>query len=245
MATHVLDPAWIGVEGIFGGYVLAVAVAAVDTRAFPGYRPQSVTLAFVSTLQPGDVEIVAEPLHAGRSTGSVRIALVQDGRLRAHGIGSLVRQDHAPVWETPCAPLATRPEHTDPYVASYGKLPYLDQLDLHGVGRDSMSGGATAWVRTRGEAGDGLSSHARLALYLDVMPPGMFAAEPRPRFVPSLELTAHFSPRAAFAGREDEWFSVCNRTVWASEAFCVDECELRDHEGHLVAQLRQGRQVRG
>jgi acyl-CoA thioesterase len=244
MAVRNIDPGWSGMDGTFGGYVLA---AAVDGVALPGYRPQSVTLAFISTVHPGEVDVRVEPLHRGRSTASVRVELHQGGRLRAHGLGSLVRAEPAdettPRWEPPPAPVRPGPDDVTAYEPTFGRLPYLDQLDLRGVGEDSLDDGATAWVRVKGHVADDLSPHAVLALYLDVMPPGVFSADPPPTFVPSLELTAHYSPRASSA-TPGSWCSVNNRTSWVAPGYCVDECELRDREGHVVAQLRQGRQVR-
>jgi acyl-CoA thioesterase len=244
VAVRQIDPGWSGMDGTFGGYVLATAV---DGVALPGYRPQSVTLAFVSTVHPGEVDVRVEELHRGRSTASLRIELHQGGRLRAHGLGSLVRAEPpgetAPRWESPANPVQPGPEDVTAYAPAFGRLPYLDQLDLRGVGQDSLADGATAWVRVDGPVADDLGPYAVLALYLDVMPPGVFSADPPPSFVPSLELTAHFSPRAGTATPRD-WYSVNNRTSWVAPGYCVDECALRDHEGHLVAQLRQGRQVR-
>jgi hypothetical protein len=52
---------------------------------------------------------------------------------------------------------------------------------------------------------------------------------------------------AAPDGRERPgtgWLHVTNRTLWASDGFCVDESTLHDRDGRPLAQLRQGRAVR-
>jgi acyl-CoA thioesterase len=228
-------------DGIFGGYVMATAV---DVVRLGGFRPQSVSLAFVSTLRAGDVDVVVDPLHRGRSSASLRIELHQGGRLRAHGTGSLVRTDADPVWEPAPEPQAEGPDDWPPYDPPHRELAYLDRLDVRGIATGSLSDGVRAWVRTRGDAGAELSSAARLALYLDVLPPGLFLAEPRPAFVPSLDLTVHFSSRVQRDDGPGSWSLVSNRTVWSSDQYCVDEATVNDREGHLVAMLRQGRQVR-
>ena len=72
----------------------------------------------------------------------------------------------------------------------------------------------------------------------------MFALDRPPRFVPSIEFSAHFSPRAVLATDPCQWFLLNNRTVWSAPDYCVDESVLHDVEGHVVAQVRQGRAVR-
>jgi hypothetical protein len=245
MERRHVDDGWGGVAGLFGGVVMA---AAVDIARLTGFRPQSVTLAFVSTLRAGDLDAVALPVHEGRSSASLRLELHQDGRLRAHGIASMVRIDESPTWEysdaAPDTVQDTGPDDAPPYVPRHRPLAYLDRLDVRADGPDSLGDGTGAWVRARAGAADGLSPFARLALYLDVLPPGLFATDPQPAFVPSLELTAHFSPRAQQAGRADAWTRVHHRTLWASDSYCVDESVLQDVAGRPVAMQRQGRHVR-
>lgn len=236
-----LDAGWNGLDGIVGGYVLAVAV---DHARLDGFRPQSVTMAFVSTVRAGDCEVVVDELHTGRSSASLRLELSQEGRLRAHGLASMVRHDGDPIWEPPPAPVDRDPVCTPPWEPPHLRLPYLDHFEVRSLGVGSVAGGERVWMRTRTDDVDDLTPHARLVLHLDVLPPGLFSAPGPPSFVPSLEMTAHFSPRAASAGAPGEWLVAANRTVWSSGGYCVDEGTLHTREGHLVAQLRQGRQVR-
>jgi len=242
VTTRRLGPTWVGMEGIFGGYVLA---AAVDAAVLEGYRPLSVTLGFVSTVQPGEVDMQVEEVHRGRSTASLRIVMVQDGRLRAHCVVSMVRAGGEPCWEPQVDPTQWgTPEQSPVLVPNHRPLPYMDNLDLRRIGVDTMADGAAAWVCATTESGVELNPYARIALYLDVLPPGLFSLESRPTFIPSLEMTAHFSTRAALASAPEEWFAVRNKTMWSSKEYCVDECTLHNRAGTLVAQLRQGRAVR-
>jgi hypothetical protein len=239
----VLDPGWTGVEGVFGGHLLGVAV---DAARRPGYRVQALSLSFVSSVHPGPVEVSTEPVHQGRSTATVRLSLSQTGRVRVHGLASLVRAlvsaEPAQRWEAEPAPVRPGPEAAPPHVAAYGPLAYLDRLEVRSAGAASLADGTTLWVRAVDPAASGLMAPGLLASYLDVAPPGLFAAHPPPRFVPSLDLTVHLSSRVEHAD-VGEWFSVHNRTLW-SDTFGVDDCELRDVGGHLLALLRQGRQAR-
>lgn len=233
-------PEWLGMEAVFGGSVLA---AVVDTATLDGLHPQSLNAAFVSSVHPGRAEISTEVLHRGRSTASMRLALVQGDRLRVHASASLVPRDRELVWDPPTDPGPWGdPEASPPLVPRHRPLPYAEHLDLRRVGQDTLEDGATAWVRMR--ESDGLGPHGRAALLLDVLPPGLFAREPAPGFVPSIDFSVHFSPRAALAIDPGAWFLVNNRTVWSAVDYCVDQSVLHDRDGHLLAQVRQGRAVR-
>jgi acyl-CoA thioesterase len=75
-----------------------------------------------------------------------------------------------------------------------------------------------------------------------VLPPGLFALDEPPAFVPTIDFTVHFAPRLGDVARG--WHHVGNRTVWATRDYCVDESTLHDREGRLLAQIRQGRTIR-
>ena len=50
---------WLGMEGIFGGFVLGRVVDAAD--ALDGFSPQAVTTHFVGAIRPGEVEPSPRP----------------------------------------------------------------------------------------------------------------------------------------------------------------------------------------
>lgn len=66
-----LDPAW-DIWGPAGGYIAAIALAAVRTRADDGHRPLTLTGQFVSVAKPGDVD--------------VRVTLVKGGGSALHAV---------------------------------------------------------------------------------------------------------------------------------------------------------------
>ena len=55
---------WLGMDGIFGDFVLGRVVDAAD--ALDGFSPQAVTTHFVGAIRPGEVELVTETVHRGR-----------------------------------------------------------------------------------------------------------------------------------------------------------------------------------
>jgi acyl-CoA thioesterase len=107
-----------------------------------------------------------------------------------------------------------------------------------------LTGTTSAWVRFREPPGSvGVNTtEGVLVTLLDVMPPGLFAAEPKPWFVPTLSFSAHF-------GQIDDldvgdWMFVTHSTAWATSSLCVDESSVWDQAGQLRAQSRQVRSVR-
>ena len=132
------------------------------------------------------------------------------------------------------------PETLPTYVARHRPLPYSDHLDVRACAPHTLEDGASAWVRML-RAPDRMGPHGVASILLDVLPPGLFARDEPPFFVPTIDFTVHFSPQLAEADLATGWLHVANRTLWASDGFCVDESTLH---GRPLAQIRQGRAVR-
>lgn len=243
MASTSFESHWLGVKGIFGGYVLGRIVDEADW--VDGFRPQALSLTFFSAVQPGAVKMSVETLHRGRSTVSLRLELSQGGRVRVHAIASLVPIGQVVTWSRRADPTTWGdPESAPVLVSPHRTLSYGDHLDVRKVGVDTLEAGAMAWVRmTAAPAEHGnLGPHGIASVLLDVLPPGLFALAEPPAFVPTVDFTVHFS--TCLAGLQDDWFLVRNRTVWATRDFCVDESELHARDGRVLAQVRQGRAIR-
>lgn len=239
MTARPFDPAWLGVEGVFGGFVLGRVVEAAG--AGDGFVPQSVTVHFVSLVREGEADLRVETLHRGRATVSRRIELRQDGRLRAHGLASLVPAAQEPLWEPDVDTGPWRSPDTWPAPDPDPRLPFSALFDVRVVGDWSLDGGSAAWVRLRRDVA--LGPHAVAAVLLDLLPPGLLTTERPAVFVPTVDFTVHFVP-CLDAAVASSWVVVTNRTVWAAHDVCVDESALYTAGGRLLAQLRQGRTVR-
>lgn len=236
---------WLGVEGIFGGFVLGRVVDAAD--ALDGFSPQAVTTHFVGAIRPGEVDLVTETVHRGRTTASLRIDLRQNGRTRVHAIASLVPTEQRITWRhTEDAARWGDPETLPAFVARHQPLPYADHLDVRACAPHTLPDGASAWVRLARppDEGEKMGPHGVASIFLDVLPPGLFALDEPPFFVPTIDFTGHFAPAVATADFVTGWHHVSNRTLWTSGGFCVDESTLHDREGHPLAQIRQGRAIR-
>jgi acyl-CoA thioesterase len=236
-----LDERWGGVDGMFGGHVFStIADAAAEESE---HRLAAMTLCFMSGVQPGEVDLQLTSLHAGRRTATCRFELVQADRLCVHGVtehatptGGLqhVRQVRPPA--RPVAPVAM-PEGLE-------SLEFRRRFDTLLVADPDLEGCNGAWIRFRDPPHSvGVRTPAGiLATLLDVMPPGLFTREPKPRFVPTLSFTAHFGPLDELD--PGAWLYLTHATAWATDTLCVDESTVWTAEGRLLAQGRQTRSVR-
>jgi acyl-CoA thioesterase len=232
------DPRWVGIKGVFGGFVLGRMVDAAD--AVGGFSPQAVTIHFLAAVQPKDAELTAETLHRGRATVSRRIELRQDGRLLVHAVASLVPSTQEFLWW----PAVDPAPWGDPEVCAdagwHHPLPYQALVEVRPLGPGTLAEGAAAWVRLCQPVP--LGPHGVASVFLDLLPPGLFALDEPPYFVPTIDFTVHFAP--VLGDVVDGWHLVTNRTVWATRDVCVDESAVYDRAGRLLAQMRQGRAIR-
>jgi acyl-CoA thioesterase len=239
----VFEPAWLGMDGVFGGFALGRVVDEADV--VEGFAPQAVTAHFVSAVRAGPVDVAVTPVHRGRATASVRMEMRQEGRARVHAVASLVPcgggGDFLFAGTADTAPWG-EPEECPPYVPRYRPLAYDEHLEVRTVGAATLAGGARAWVRLARPRTVPLRPRGVAALLLDVLPPGLFALDDPPFFVPTIDFTVHFAP--GMGDIAADWHLVTNRTLWATRDYCVDESTLHDRTGRPLAQIRQGRAIR-
>lgn len=243
MTETSFEARWLGMEGIFGGFVLGRIVDFADQ--IEGFKPQAVTIHFVSAVHPGDVQMTSEIVHQGRATASVRVELRQRDRVRVHAVASLVQAAQELTWNRAVDTSGWgTPEETPVYVPSHKKMSYGEHLDIRRVGEGTLEGGTACWVRMlTPPASHGLvGPHGVASVFLDALPPGLFSLEKHPVFVPTIDFTVHFAPD--LGDIEHQWHYVTNHTVWTSRHFCVDESTLYDRGGRVLAQVRQGRHIR-
>lgn len=232
---------WRGKDGIYGGKVVACLAESVQADpAVTGLRLASMWVEFSGTVLPGQVELVTEVIHRGRSTATVRGALVQ-GKQRASAVAKLV----ASGGESLVAPrqLGTLPlpEALDDFVAPWGELAYDPKFQIR-VARQSVDDGiitTRAWVRLQPDTE--LGQGGAEAALLDLLPPGLFLADPAPTYVPTIDFALHLNPNAAVTPGEWLWGEM--RTEWADEEFCADTGTLYRADGTFVARGTQTRRV--
>jgi len=237
------DRRWGGVDGLYGGYVVGLLV---DTAvAASSYRLASLSANFVSRVSGDEVRIGLERAHSGRSTELLRLGLQQGGRDRVFATAELLRlpadEPTPTTWVRPSDP---RGPHDRPGDLGRARQPFDDLIELRRTPPLGMASETSSWARLRPMIGDsGLrSAEAVLVALLDTPTPALFGSADPPDFVPSIDFTVHFAPRAGWM--PSEWVRLDHVTGWATRHHCCDEVTAWTVEGRLLASVRQTRGVR-
>ncbi len=256
--TAHLDAGWVVGGGVNGGYVLAVAAAALraEVAAAGHLDPVSTSGYYLSPSVPGPATVRTRVLRTGgrRSTVAATLSQEQDGvpvdRLTvlavlgsveaggapgADAAAEVVRREPAPVDLPPVEECLSASDAPDG-----GRLapPLMQRLDLRldpayagwAVGRPSRAGVVQGWMRLADRRPPDPWS---LLVVVDALPPVSFDLG-LPGWAPTVELTVHVRQRPV-----DGWLRVRHATRTVAGGSFEEDCEVWDEAGHLVAQSRQ------
>lgn len=234
---------WRGLDGIYGGYVLARVVEAV--QVIDGFAPMSVSIQFTGAVRDVESDWKVEILHHGGSTGAVGVELVQ-GHPRLTAIGKLGAGSTERILDFPIDLSQTPPpELLDRYRFAHADMAYEAFLDHRLIDDpiESRRRQTNAWIRFDESVHQApeLGRYGLAAIFLDAQPPGLFHWEQSPVYVPTVDFTIHFAPDVDVD--RHGWHFVTQRTMWATRDFCVEESYLYDSAGVFIAQVRQTRRV--
>lgn len=231
-----------GAGVLHGGWLLETVVsAALEQTSHP--HPLAVSAQFVARAEIAPAEIEVERVREGRSVGSLRARLVQEGRAKVDVLlsaGTLPGTEIAPYRVDAQPPQLPPPDQcvrneTPEGVPRNGIIEQLDvRLDpsTAGFARGEPGGGTEvrAWVRTTsGREPDPLL----LLTVADALPPVTFELG-LPGWVPTVELTVHLRTVPA-----PGWLRCVQRATVMHGGWLDEECQVWDSAGRLVAQARQ------
>ena len=238
-ATH-LTSSWNIGENPNGGYLLAPLQRAMASAA--GHPdPLSVTTHY---LRPGTGDeaatIEVEPVRVGRSIGTVRGRLAQQGKARLESIAAFTDlSDPESVVELNIEPASIPPpdECVSRNTLEQGvALPIMDRLDVrvhpdHAEAGTGRSPEMTGWIRFTDERT--VDAHT-LTLFADAFPPPLFSMVGYIGWVPTIELTVHVRRRPV-----NGWIRGHFTTTDIAGNRTIEDGLLWDESGALVAQSRQ------
>ena len=238
-----LPDTWAYGPGVLhGGWLLeTVTAAAMEHTTHP--HPLAISGHFVAGPRIGQAELEVEPLREGRSVGSLRARLAQDGRPKLEVLvtaGTLPSAGSQPWLVDAAPPSLPLPEHcVRNSVALDGARDGIgEQLEVRldpatagwTTGRPGGSSEVAGWIRPVG----GRPIDPLLLITLsDALPPVSFDLG-IPGWVPTIELTVHLRCLPA-----QGWLRVVQRARLVQGGWLDEECEIWDSTGQLVAQARQ------
>lgn len=235
---------WGSWSGPLGGLLNAIAARAAADLTSAGATPMATHTQFVRKVSGAPVSFAATVERAGGTTEFVTVRGTQDDQTVL--ISSVVcgRRTGGPLVQRVSAPVVPPPEECQeiqfpPELVPFGQRFEIRQASgaypMSGVARAEMG----AWLRLRPEA----PTDALIAIVMmDAMPPGLYPTLTEPAAIVSAELSVHLHrdlaehPVAGFV-------LAVQRTVTDGDGWCVDEAELWDRDGALLAQSRQQRRI--
>lgn len=227
-----------------GGYAAASTLRALSL-ASGRPDPVSVTIHYLRpAVGDADGEILTELVKPGRRTTNVAGSLHQDGKERLRMLAAFADLGSDAAVDSGSPSLSIAPPDLPPpdqcrsrtTLAQGVELPIAERLDVRidpalaepgAAGRACIAG----WVRfVDGRPPDSAS----LLLFADAFPPSPYGLLGRVGWVPTLELTVHVRRRPA-----PGWIAARFQTTDLANGMMVEDGELWDEQGNLVARSRQ------
>ncbi len=238
-----IDPGWWTPRGPLGGYVMAIAMRAMQLAVDDSARlPRTMTMSFLR--QPEEGPVIVRPVveRAGRSFAFTSARLEQDGKLLGLALGSF-----SPAWPGPLLDAAPMSEGVEPAgdrnappsgTPRPDPPPFTGRLSMQWrFGEKPFSGAA------RGETGGwlGLLEERPVdALTVLVLADAWFPA-PWPRLkalaaAPTIEMSVYFRAPLPLA---DGLLLGRFHSDHVRDGFFEEDGRLWSSDGTLVAQSRQ------
>ncbi len=243
--THITSNWNIG-DNPNGGYLLSSGIkVAVEASGQPD--PLTVTTHYLRPGlpdQPADIDV--DVVRRGRRFTNVDVQLTQDGKPRYKLMAAMGDLSGGTLSDQPIegAALTREPVDLPPPDECTARMDLEQGVDLAITSRldirvdpkwaeDGSSDRAeiSGWIRFKDERP---VDTAALVLFGDSFPPSLFSLLGRVGWVPTLELTVHVRRRPV-----PGWISARFRTTDLHDGLLIEDGELWDEAGHLVARTRQ------
>ncbi|WP_084541526.1 acyl-CoA thioesterase [Nocardioides alkalitolerans] len=234
-----LDRSWFSWSGPQGGLVCALCLRAAEPLLGEGRVARSLTVLLLERAPEGSLGFVAEPLRVGGS--SAVVAVEAEGVARATLVGGSSRG--VSTLSAVPAPDVPGPDECPDLPLPVDFVPFSQHLrfraatDVRPLAGDTRAE-LVVWARF---VVDTPLDAAALTVLVDALPPALYGATALPVAVPTVELTVSFTE----APEAEGWVLLRIVTREAAGGWCVDDSEVWDRDGRLLAQARQTRRVLG
>lgn len=241
--TATLTSDWYSWAGLQGGLLAALCLRAGVSSLHEDLLPRSLTAQFLEPAVEGGLELATSSVREGRSSAVVEVVAGSAARAvlvagRSRGASSL---------SAVTAPEVPGPDDCPSLDLPVDLVPFSQHLRFRAATpARPLVGGNTAelvaWVRLLEDA---TLDAAALCVLVDAMPPALYGAMAQPVPIPTADLMVTFTGECAPSARASSWSLVRICTRHAAAGWCVDESDVWDTQGRLLASARQTRRVQG
>ncbi|MGW5463665.1 thioesterase family protein [Streptomyces sp. NPDC003996] len=247
--TLCIDRSWMSWYGAHGGYVAALALAAMreDLAGRTGKRVPVRTMGahFLAPVDGCPLHLAAKVLREGRRTSMSSVTAVQGGAPVLTASAVFGRGGSGPAYAGLPAPAAPGPDACPQLTLPRALAAFAAHLEIHPADDARPLGGGEraellAWI----SFADRRPLDAQtLVVLADALPPALYAVWTVPRPVPTAELTVHFTD-ALGSGPAQQWALVRISTEYAGSGWAIENSAIWSTDGRLLALARQARAVR-
>lgn len=244
--AHV-DAEWTSLQGVHGGIVAALALAAVervlrDDGVDPAATMRAATFGYVAGNTVGDLDIAVEVVRRGRALVTTHATTSQEGRPT-----TVARFHHSPPWEgmaysTAPAPVA-RPEATVRLHLDDTPI-HLNNVETHLHPDTTLLAGTerAEWIAWSRPLHGGTFDSAWLTMFGDYFPPSVFTKATAVQRSVTIEYSIQVhSAAGTWDLGDDGLLSARMHTFHSHEGFAVEDGWIHLPDGALLATTRQTR----
>ncbi|MEZ5219229.1 MAG: thioesterase family protein [Ilumatobacteraceae bacterium] len=237
---------WTALQGVHGGVVAALALAAVERQLASDGVDDSVslraaTIGYVSGTVVGDLDIEVDVVRRGRSLVTTHASTTQDGKTT-----TVARFHHSTPWDgvefsdaMPSPPMPPDAERLD-----RERPAHVNNVETYLHPSTQLFGGAerAEWLAWSRPLDGAIVDSAWLLMYGDYFPPAVFTRTTGP----SRAVTIEYSLQVHVAGREwdlgtDGLLAARMHAFHSHDGFAVEDGTVHLPDGRLLATTRQTR----
>ncbi len=246
-----VDERWASLQGVHGGVVAAVAVAAAETAlrsegldATSSLR--AATFGYASGNVAGEFEIDVEVVRRGRAMVTTHTRTTQAGKTTTVG-----RLHHSTPWDGPAfsdvAAMPTRPAGRE-LVPLAGNVAHLRNVEtyLHPDTTPFAGAARAEWIAWNRPRHGGTFDATWLTMFGDFFPPAVFARTSGPQRAVTIEYSLQIHSAAGqWTLADDEFLATRVHTFHSHDGFAVEDGWVYLPDGSLLATVRQTRLAGG
>jgi acyl-CoA thioesterase len=241
-----LDPRWLSLVSIHGGYRAAILARAIEaTVADPGKPLRTMAVQFAGVATPGPVDVEVEVERMGRSLTTTSARMRQHGKVIqvAHALSA--RPSGGPTYDELDRPRTAEPGEIPRFVPE-GDVVHFQNVEVRmDPSVVPFGGGDIAWLAAWIRPHDREPIDAPWVVAVcDLLPPAVFTRTTAPVRAATLDYIVHLATGEPRLSDAEHVFLECHSPL-AREGFAVENATMWAPDGTVLAMARQTRLAGG